>query len=211
MPFLRTSITFGFTMSLSLLIVSFSFLAVPLAAQQQSPGQLVVEKIEESLKVLNDPELKVKGRLEERKEKLWKILGPVFNFEEISKRALGRHWKERSQQEKQEFTELFTKILKEVFLGKSDTYQGEKIIYLKELVQGNRSRVQTSFITREEKEIAVTFSMINKNGNWQIYDILIEGVSTVGNYRSQFNSILTKSPFSELMNTLKEKELEFST
>ena len=175
-----------------------------------SPGEVIVEMADQSLKILQDPSLQGTDKIAERKQKLWELLGPVFNFDEISRMALGQHWNNYTDQEKEEFTQIFTDVLKSTYLDRTDSYSGEKVVFIKEIVKNNRSKVQTNFITKDGEKAAVDFSLKNNNGTWKIYDVIIEGVSTVANYRSQFNSILSKSPFAELIKKLKEKEAELS-
>jgi len=146
----------------------------------------------------------------ERRQKLWKTVSSVFNFEETSRRALGRHWLKRTPEEKEQFIEIFQNILKDFYLGKSDAYQGEKIVYIREVVKGNRAKVQTNFFTVDEKKIVIDFSMHHVNDSWKVYDITVEGVSMVGNYRSQFNSIIARSSFEKLMEKLKSKSAEIT-
>lgn len=174
----------------------------------QTPGKIVVQTIDEGLAILNDPALKSPDKMPERRQKLWDTVKGVFSFEETAKRALGRHWNDRTPQEQQEFTETFQNILKNIYLEKSDSYAQENITYISEMVEGDRSKVYTYFTTSDSKQIDVIFSMKIFGSDWRIYDVTVEGVSIVGNYRSQFNSILSKSTFAELMDKLREKESE---
>ena len=104
--------------------------------------------------------------------------------------------------------ELFTVLIKNTYLEKTDNYSGEKVVFLRERQDEGYYKVQTNFITRTGKEIAVDFSLINNNGKLQIYDIIIEGVSLVSNYRSQFNDFLLKSPFNVLVQNMRAKTLK---
>lgn len=177
-------------------------------ADESTPGETLVATIDQSLKILNDPALSGMDQFRERRQKLWNAVKPVFDFEETSRRALGRHWLPLTSEERQEFTETFTKILRDFYLGKSDSYRGEKLVYVRELVDKNRGKVQTNFFTVEQKKIIVDFSMHKVDGRWRVYDVIIEGVSMVSNYRSQFNSIIAKESFDVLMKKLIEKEEE---
>lgn len=194
----------------SLLIFLLLLLPLPLSlAEDLGPGEVVVQTIDQGIRILEDPALSGFDKFQERKKKLWEILTPVFNFEETSRRALGRHWKDRTGEEQREFVSVFTQILRDIYLGKTDTYSGGKFIYIREIVKGKRGKVQTNFITSDQKKVVVDFSMRNFAGTWKVYDITIEGVSMVGNYRNQFNSILAKSPFEDLMEKLYKKRDEF--
>lgn len=172
----------------------------------ENPGTLVMETIDRGLAVLKDPSLKGAEKSQERKQRLWKEISPIFNFEEMSKRALGQHWKKRSPEEKKEFIGLFTNILKDAYIGKTDTYSGEKIVFIKEKQdEKDYASVQTKIITNTGAVVLVEYRMLSNAGKWQIYDVVIEGVSLVNNYRSQFNNILMKSPYEELVQKIKGK------
>lgn len=190
---------------LAFLITIMTLISVP-PAFAKGPGEIIVESIDEGLKILKDPDLQGMDQYKERRQKLWDTLKPVFNFKETAQRALGRHWLELTPEEKSKFIESFTNILRDLYLGKSDSYQGEKIVYIREIVSGNRGKVQTNFFTSENKKIVVDFSMHKVNDTWKVYDVIIEGISMVSNYRSQFNSIMSKGSFDELMEKLEEKE-----
>ena len=178
-------------------------------AENLGPGEIIVATIDRGIKILEDPQLQGFDKFQERKDKLWAILTPVFNFNETSRRALGYHWKNRTDQEKRDFVEVFTQVLRDIYLGKTDTYSGGRFIYVREIVKGKRGKVQTNFITSDQKKVVVDFSMRIHNDTWKVYDITIEGVSMVGNYRNQFNAILAKSSFEELMDKLYKKRDEF--
>ena len=180
------------------------------ALAEETPGQVVINTIDKGIKILDDPSLQGLDKFQERKDRLWDILKPVFNFEEASKRSLGYHWKECTKAQQQEFVEVFTDVLRDIYLGKTDSYSGGNFEYVREIVKGNRGKVRTDFFTNEDKKVVVDFSMNNTNGHWRVYDVIIEGVSMVGNYREQFNAILAKSSFDELMQKLKDKREEFS-
>jgi phospholipid transport system substrate-binding protein len=182
-----------------------SFMAVSVRAQGV-PGKLLMDTIDKGLAILKDPAWKGENKVLERRQKLWQEISPVFNFEEMSKRALAQYWKQRTTEEKKEFVELFTVILKDAYIGKTDTYSGEKVVFLGEKQDGNYAKVQTKLVTNQGTEVAVDYNMLNNQGKWTIYDVIIEGVSLVNNYRSQFNNILVKSSYSELVQKIKGKK-----
>jgi len=191
------------------LIIALAAFSNPSALAADEPGRIITAIVDRGLAVLRDPALQDESMRPERRKKLWDILSPVFDFEEIPKRVLGRHWRNITPQQREEFSDVFIEIIKDAFLGKSDSYQGQNIVYLRETVIKNRSKVQTKFIMSKGKEISIDFSMIKRNNQWRIYDVIIEGVSLIGNYRSQVKSILMKSSFEELMVMVYEKRNEF--
>ena len=192
----------GMSVGISVLLFTSSF------SLAMEPGKLLMETVDKGLTVLKEPSLSGTEKTQERRQALWKEISIVFNFEEMSKRALGQHWKKRSPEEKKEFVELFTNILKDAYIGKTDTYNGEKVVLLREKQDSDYAVVQTKFITKNGTEIAVDYSMLNNSGEWKIYDVIIEGVSMINNYRSQFNNILLKSPYENLVKRMQEKTTE---
>ena len=170
------------------------------------PAKLLLETIDKGFAILKDPSLKGDEKVLERRQKLWEGISPIFNFDEMSKRALGQHWKSRTPEEKTEFVELFTTIMKDAYIGKTDTYSGEKVVIVSEKQDKKYAKVQTKIITNKGTEISVNYNMSNNPGGWKIYDVIIEGVSLVNNYRSQFNNILIKSSYKELIQKIKAKQ-----
>lgn len=187
-------------------IVVLAFMHTFLWAAEE-PGSLVMKTIDKGLTVLKEPSLKGPEKVQERRQKLWQEISFIFNFEEMSKRALSQHWKKRTPDEKREFVQLFTDIMKDAYIGKTDTYSGEKIVFLREKREEDKyATVQTKIITNTGTEVLVDYRMHNNDGKWTIYDVIIEGVSLVNNYRSQFNNILLKSSYEELVQKIKGKQ-----
>ncbi len=191
------------TSAIGIGMLSLAFISPLLWAGE--PGKLLMETIDKGFAILKDSSLKGDEKTQERRQKLWKEISPIFNFEEMSKRALGQHWKSRTPEEKKEFVELFTNIMKDAYIGKTDTYSGEKVVIISEKQDKNYATVQTKIITNKGTEVSVDYNMLNNPGGCTIYDVIIEGVSLVNNYRSQFNNILIKSSYKELIQKIKAK------
>lgn len=184
----------------------FFLMSKPVFLRAEEPGKLIMRTIEKSLSIRE--EVSVDGKVDKQmcEIRLWEEIAPLFNLEEASKRALGRHWRNLTHEEKKEFVELFTDIIKEAYLGQACTSTGEKFVYLSEKQDDNYAKVLTKFIATTGTEISVDFRLLNNRGKWGIYDVVIEGVSLVNNYRSQFDTILVKSPYRELVQKMKEKQ-----
>lgn len=181
--------------------ISFlTFTSTPLWSGE--PGELVKSVI------LKDISLKDGEITKERKLKLWKEISPAFNFEEMAKKATGKHWRERSSEEKKEFVELLTNNIKNTYIRKTGPRFGEKILSLSEVQDNGYARVQVDLIKRTEEKVSVDFRLIRKEMEWRICDVIFEGVSLVNNYRSQINSILKKSSYEELVQMFKQKQSE---
>ena len=136
------------------------------------------------------------------------ITNEVFDWQETGKRALGRHWEGRSPQEREEFYKLFADLLERSYVGKIEGYSGERILYEKETVDGDRAEVRTKLVTKAGTQIPIDYQMQKAGDRWRVYDVKIENVSLVGNYRSQFNRIIQQSGYPELVNRLKTKQEE---
>jgi phospholipid transport system substrate-binding protein len=158
--------------------------------------------------ILKDISLKGGERTKERKQKLWEEISPSFDFEEMTKRAMGKYWRERSPDEKREFIELFANNIKGAYMRRTGSRFGEKIISLNEEQNNDYARVQALLIKRTVGEISADFRLIRKDKEWRICDVIFEGVSLVNNYRSQIYSFLTKSSYEDLYQMLKQRQSE---
>ena len=135
------------------------------------------------------------------------IASEHFDFHEMSKRVLGKQWRTLSQQQKDQFVTLFTKLLQYAYIGKVDDYVDKKIEFDNQRIKGNRAEVQTHFVDTD-KTIPVSYIMILNGDKWMAYDIIVEGISLVRNYMEQFRSILRDEKFSGLIERLENKILE---
>jgi phospholipid transport system substrate-binding protein len=164
--------------------------------------------IDRILAVVQDPALRQPGKADERRQKIRAIADEVFDWQETGKRALARHWEGRSPQEREEFSKLFADLLERSYVGKIEGYSGEKILYEKETVDGDRAEVRTKLVTKAGTQIPIDYQMQKAGDRWRVYDVKIENVSLVLNYRSQFNRIIQQSGYPELVNRLKTKQAE---
>jgi len=156
--------------------------------------------------VLDDKAFRESHSREELNEKLIAVAQDRFNWEEIAQRSLGLYWKERSPEEKEEFSLLLKDLLINTYLDKIvDNYSGETILYDKEIVKGKRAFIDLRIINKAEKSIALGIRMLNDGKQWLIYDLIIEGVSSLKNYRVQFYDIIRESSYEELIKKLKDK------
>jgi len=173
------------------------------AAAVPGPTGQIRGTIDRVIEILKRPELKSEARARERRDLLRREIKPVFDFDEMSKRSLGPNWRERTPQEREAFVGLFTELLENAYLGKIDSYRGETINYVKETIDPPYAVAATVIVTTRGQEIPVDYRMLRNGDRWRIYDVVIEGVSLVNNYRSQFNAILRKSSFPEMMDKLR--------
>jgi phospholipid transport system substrate-binding protein len=166
----------------------------------------IKQKVDRTLKVLGDQSLNAPGMETKRRQTLRAIADEIFDWEEMAKRSLGIHWKERTPEEKKEFVKLFADLLDRTYMGKIEKYSGEKIAYDNETIDGKYALLESKILTKKDTEVAVNYWLMNKNGTWWVYDVSVEGVSLIKNYRTQFNEILARSAYPELVKKLKSKE-----
>ena len=124
--------------------------------------------------------------------------------------TLGKHWNQRTQAERTQLTDIFATLLDNSYLSKIESYNNEKIVYLKETIDGNYAEVKSKVITANRDEYSLDYRLLNENGKWMVYDVVIEGVSLVSNYRTQFSRIINNNGYNELIKKLQTKisELE---
>ena len=195
---------------LALAVAGLALAASP--ARAGAPLDQLRLQVDRVLKVLDDPELKKPDKAKDRRLAVRKIANDIFDFSETAKRSLGRHWQARPPAEQSEFLLLFSDLLERSYLSKIELYGGEKIQYLSDAVEnGDQAKVLTKIVARQGSEIPIEYRMHKKGERWLVYDVMIEGVSLVSNYRTQFNKIIQTSSFQELVKKMKSKQEEFAS
>jgi phospholipid transport system substrate-binding protein len=185
-------------------LMTLVFLTVPASALAAGPGEQLNEGIQRVFANLQDPELKTKET--ERRLAVRRIATEVFDFEETAKRSLGRHWQDRSPEERQEFVRLFTELIDRAYLRRVDRYDGEQVIIVSDAVEGNQAVVQTRIVARDKSEIPVEYLMhLTGEGRWRVWDVKIAGMSLVASYRAQFNKIIHAESYGDLVKRLQAK------
>jgi len=169
------------------------------------PTEDIRKTTDRIIAIVMDPGLKEADKAREKSRQIRSVVDERFDWEEMSKRTLARHWKDRTQNEKGEFIDLFGKLLERTYLDKVEGYSGEKVLYVDEKVQGNYAVVAVRILTKQETEIQVDYRLQKKGEEWLVYDISIEGVSFINNYRKQFDSIMTRSSYTGLIEKLRSK------
>lgn len=194
----------GATMLAGALVVGMS--SAPAAAGV--PTDQLKGAVERVLKTLDDPTLKGEARLPDRRVAVRKIANEIFDFTEIAKRSMARHWQPLSEAQRTEFVGLFADLLERSYISKIETYGGEKIQYTAERADGDLATVSTRIITKNGTEVPVDYRMIKRADRWLVYDVSIEGVSLVSNYRTQFNKIIQTTSYNGLVSKLRNKQDE---
>lgn len=181
------------------------------AASMATPTQVVQSAVARVMTIVQDGDLARPINAEKRRTELRRVADDLFDFHEMGRRALARHWAERSPQEREEFVRLFTDLLERSYLGRIETWAGEKVVFVGESVDGDYAAVRSKVVTARRQEVPVEYRLYRIGPRWQVYDVLFEGVSFVASYRSQFNRIIQASSFGELMSKIRQKEVEMVT
>jgi phospholipid transport system substrate-binding protein len=170
------------------------------------PTEQLRAQVEGVIKVLEDPELKREGRQVERRAAIRRLANDIFDFNETTRRSLGQHWQARTPVEREQFVKLYADLLERSYIGKIDLYSGERILFLGDTIERDQATVRTRLVTKAGTEIPVDYRMHRVGERWLSYDVAIEGVSMVANYRAQFNKIIQASGYQALVSKLTEKQ-----
>jgi len=183
----------------------FLCLILPVTAFAGLPLETVKGHIDEVQDVLHDPSLKAESAMKVKKDKIRAIAEKMFDFTELSKRTLASNWNKFSPEQQKEFIELYTSLLGDTYANKIMTYTNEKITFSKEVALTEKTVEIRSTVLRKDGDISIYYRVIMKDGSWRVYDIVIEGVSLINNYRSQFREILANKPPESLLEILRKK------
>ena len=178
-------------------------LTAPTAAWALTPTETVKSRVDEALQGLGPS---AGADVESRRAEIRRIADSLFDFTEMSRRALGRHWADRTAAERDEFVRLFGDLMARAYIGKMDRYAGEAIAYTGQRVTGDEATVQSEVITAKGSRVPVEYHLHRATDGWTAYDIFIEHVSLVGTYRSQFDRVIRTESFASLLERLREKD-----
>jgi phospholipid transport system substrate-binding protein len=185
------------------------------------PTEQLKGAIDRVLQVLEDPALKGEARAAERHRALREIADEIFDFDETARRAMAQHWRSLTEAQRKEFVGLFSDLLERAYTSKIELYggeriqypageriqypAGERIQYPAERIEGDFATVSTRLITKKGTEVPIDYRMLRQGDRWRIYDVSIEGVSLIANYRTQFNSVIRTSSYDELLRRLRSR------
>jgi phospholipid transport system substrate-binding protein len=172
------------------------------------PTDQVRQTADRVLSVLQDSRLKSADKQKERRDQIRQIVASRFDFAEMAKRSLGSNWQKVNNDEQRQFVELFTELLEKSYADQIESYDGEKIVYGRENVSQDQADVDTKILTKKGEQISVNYRLRSAGNDWKVYDVVIENISLVNNFRSQFNRILANASFVELLKKLQSKSVE---
>jgi phospholipid transport system substrate-binding protein len=186
------------------LVVLLALQAAPAAAGV--PTDQLKQHVDEVIRVLDDQG--TKGHPAQRHAAVRKIAENIFDYPDTARRSLGTHWASRTPEEQKEFVAIFADLLDRAYLSKIDVYQGEKVRYGAETMEGDQATVKTALVTPKGTSVPVDYRMHLVGGRWLVYDVIIEGVSLVANYRTQFNKIVQTESYASLVQKMRAKQAE---
>lgn len=187
-----------------------SFLSTPpqiSAAQQPDPTEQLRPFMDRIVSILTDPKLQGDGNCIKRREEVRKVADERFDFDEMSKRVLGKEWRKLNDEEKRYFVSLFKKLLEHAYIGKIEDYSKQKVVFKDQRIRDDRAQVMTDVVD-EDVVISVSYVMLLEGSLWKVYDIVVEGVSLVRNYMEQFKEILRKEGYASLLKQVEDKVSE---
>ena len=190
------------------LVLPLSLLSVP-AAWAGAPTDQLRDGIDRVFKILGDPDLRGDDKAAQRKTAVTRVAREFFDFGEMSKRALGRHWDQRTPAEREEFARLFTELIQRSYFSKIDEHGSEKTVFRGETMDGQHAVVRTMLLLAHGAQMPLDYSMVNASDRWRVYDLSIDGISLVANYRAQFNRIIRTSSYADLVTRLTSHQTEF--
>jgi phospholipid transport system substrate-binding protein len=170
----------------------------------------VKKTVDEVVKIVTDKELKKPQNERKRRNALKETIGRIFDYGEMAKRSMGIHWRGLTPVQKKEFVGLFSSLLENSYAGKIESYNNEKILYEKELLEGDYAEVDSRIVTAKRDEYTLDYRLLKEGNKWMVYDVVIEGVSLISNYRSQFNKIINEQGYNELVKKMRTKNEEIA-
>ena len=175
-----------------------------------APGEQVKATIDQVMEILKDPKFQGTGKKSERREKLRQVVLPRFDFAEMAKRALGNNWN-RYPDKQQEFVTTFKQLLEETYADQIEAAAGDKIVYLNERAEKDYAEVNTKVISAKGEETPMTYKLHPVDSDWKVFDIVVENISIVNNYRAQFSRVLSNASLDELIKRMKDKRFQKSS
>ena len=189
--------------SLLILCSVVSFGALSRAAGPTEQVRATVDKV---FGMVKNPNLKLPAQKKDLQARLAEIIYPRFDFAEMAKRSLGPHWGRRTPAEQREFVKLFAELLGRSYAGRIESYSSQNVAYTREVEDKNYAEVDTTIVSDKREKVSINYKLHSVDKEWRVYDLVIEDISIINNYRSQFNRVIARSSFEELVRMLKEKQ-----
>jgi len=181
-------------------------LLFPLSSRADSPTEQVRATVDKVLTIVRSPDPKSKAQIEAQRAQLLEVIYPRFDFTEMAKRSLGPNWARRTSEEQREFVKIFTALMGRAYADNIESYTSQNVLYIREVVDKDYAEVDTKIVADKRADLSINYKLHSVDKEWRVYDLVIEDISVVNNYRSQFSRVIARSSFAELVRTMKEKQ-----
>ena len=169
------------------------------------PTDAIRDAVNQGVEILKNAKLDNQMQRAQVIDRLRQIVYPLFDFNEMAMRSLGQNWRPLNPQQRKEFVSIFTALLEKTYADQIDLYDGQKVVYTGESIDNEYAQVDSRIIDKNGQTYSVVYRLHRVDGKWRIYDVVAENISLVNNYRSQFNRVIAKSSFEELLKSMKQK------
>jgi phospholipid transport system substrate-binding protein len=190
---------------LPLLVTLLLVSGVSSAAVAAGPITEIESTVKQVTKILTDPTLQGEDKRAERDTLLRSTMAPRFDFREMAKRSLGPYWNRLTTDQQNKFTRLFTGLLERAYLGRIESYHGGDFVFTRQTISGGYAEVDSKMVTKQEDDVPIDYYLLRVGNEWKIYDVMIEGISLVNNYRAQFDDVIYRYSYGELVRRMKQK------
>jgi phospholipid transport system substrate-binding protein len=184
----------------------FFCILLPSPLRAGAPTEQVRATVDKVLTIVRNPNLKPEAQKEDLQARLVEVIYPRFDFTEMAKRSLGPHWGRRTAEEQREFVKIFAALLGRTYTDRIESYTSQTVLYTREIEDKEYAEVDTKIITDKREEVSINYKLHSVDNEWKVYDLVIEDISVVNNYRSQFDRVIARSSFEELVRVMKEKQ-----
>jgi len=175
------------------------------SAAAAEPTEAIRGAVNQGLKILKNAKVDSPKQRVQVIDRLRQIVYPLFDFNEMAMRSLGANWRRLNSQQRKEFVSTFTALLEKTYADQIFLYNGQQVIFTGESIDGDYAQVDSQIIDKNGQTYSVVYRLHKVDGQWKVYDVVVENISLVNNYRSQFNRVLARSSFEELLKIMKEK------
>lgn len=181
-------------------------LLLPAGSRADSPTEQVRTTVDQVLAIVRSSNPKSKAQMEAQRAQLLGVISPRFDFPEMAKRSLGRHWAGRTAEEQREFVKILAALLGRSYADNIESYAGQNVLYTREREEQNYAEVETKITSEDRSPMSINYKLHSVDNKWRVYDLVIEDISVINNYRSQFDRVIAKSSYVDLVRILKEKQ-----
>jgi phospholipid transport system substrate-binding protein len=184
----------------------FFCILLPAPSRAGGPTEQVRATLDKVLLITRNPKPQSQAQKDDLRVQLAQVIYPRFDFTEMAKRALGPHWGRRSSEEQREFVKIFAELLGKSYAESIESSTNQSILYTRETEDKDYAQVDTKIVSEKHAEFSINYKLHSVDKEWKVYDLVIEDISLVNNYRSQFDRVIARSSFEELVRMMKEKQ-----